>query len=391
MPASEVVIVGGGVVGASTAYYLAAAGASVTLLEWRQIASGASGASAGGVRQSFRDPAELPLAMYSVDLWTNLAEELEADLHYLQTGHVHIIESEAQRATLEAGVARLQAGGLDIRLIGPDDLRELAPGVTDRAIMASYCPRDGSAQPQLTTFAFARAAERRGARIRTGEAVTRLRSAGGRVDGVETREGSYSGQAVVLAVGAWCNRLLGPLGMRLPVTARAPQMLITERMPPSLKPVLTCVGRRIRLQQLRSGQYLVGGGWPADPDLETGLSWTRPASVAGNAATVADLYPAARRAAMVRAWAGVEPQSIDGLAIIGAAPGLDGLYLATGFSGHGFAIGPGTGKLLAQLITTGRTDLPLDGLGPQRFATLDPAAIDSFIAGGGEQRAGTLG
>jgi glycine/D-amino acid oxidase-like deaminating enzyme len=136
----------------------------------------------------------------------------------------------------------------------------------------------------------------------------------------------------------------------------------------------------------------VGGGWPGDPNLDVGRATARAASVTGSAGTVADVFPAARKASVLRAWVGIEPQSIDGLAIVGPTPGVEGLYVATGFSGHGFALGPGIGKLLAQQMTTGQTELSLDALGLERFADRDPVEIDRFVQGGFEtEKSGTLG
>ncbi len=158
METVDVVVIGGGIIGGACAYYLAKAGLRVTLLEKSEIASGASGGSAGGVRQQNRDPAELPLAMAANPMWKTLEQELEADLEYRRGGHITLVEREEQVPVLQASVERQRARGLDLRMVRGRELRELVPAAGSQILAGSYSPTDGFANPMLVTKAFPAAA-----------------------------------------------------------------------------------------------------------------------------------------------------------------------------------------------------------------------------------------
>ncbi len=365
---TEVVVVGGGVIGASIAYHLARSGVGVTLLERRAIAAGASGASAGGVRQQGRDPRELPLARRAAARWLTLEAELEADLHYRRQGHLTLIERPEELPALEAAIARQVVAGLDLVLVAGDELRELAPALAPRVLAGSYSADDGHANPTLTTLAFAAAAERHGATIRSGVAVTALTADGGRVTGVQTDAGPVAADVVVLAAGAWSAALAARVGLALPIAPIGLQALTTEPAPHCLDQVLGSVGRRLSLKQLPSGSFLLGGGWPGDFTLDAPRGVTRDENVRGNVAEAVAVVPAVGRVAVERAWLGIEARAADEVPILGPAPGLEGLVLATGFSGHGFALSPAVGEAIAALIVGGTPAVPLDGLSLARFA-----------------------
>jgi len=241
-------VIGGGVIGCSIAWHLAMKGAGVTLLEQGALASGASGASAGGVRQQGRDLRELPIAIRAIARWEQLEKELDADLHYRREGHLTVIEHEDDMPAVEAGVAAQREVGLALDIVTGADLRELAPGLAETVIAGTYSPNDGHANPILTTQAFARAAAREGATIRTGVAVTGIDVSGGRVTGVMTDAGPVRCDHLVVAAGPWSPLLAGPLGIDLPITGFAPQMIATDPMPMQLRQVL---GARSRLLSLK--------------------------------------------------------------------------------------------------------------------------------------------
>ena len=369
MTGADVVVIGGGVIGSSIAYQLARRGVRVTLLEAREVASAASGASAGGVRQQGRDPRELTIAMRAIGMWPTLADELGADLDYHQQGHLTLADDEAQLTALEARVAEQRAGGLDVYMLYGDELRAVAPGVAPTMLAGAYCPTDGHANPIWTTKAFADAALRHGARLLERTPANGLLVEGGRVCGVLTPDGPLAADRVIVAAGVWSARLCADVGVTLPIEPDPPQMLLTTPFPHGLDPVIGCVGRLLSLKQLRTGQYLVGGGWPASAylDHERPIALNRESSVTGSAATCAAVWPVLRQAGVVRVWAGLEARTADDVPILGCVEGLDGLLLATGFSGHGFALSPYIGVLLAELATTGRTPIPLDELALTRF------------------------
>jgi len=370
-PTTEFAIVGGGVVGSSIAWHLARRGARVTLIEERGIAAAASGASAGGVRQQGRDPREMPLAIAAIARWEHLEAELGADLHYYREGHVAVYEREEDLPLARQRVAEQRALGLDIELVEGRDLHELVPGLAGHIVAGTYTANDGHANPTLTTQAYARAAERCGAKVVLGTGVTGLLRDGERVSGVETTGGSLATDHVILATGAWTRDLVAPIGVDLPIIPTGLQMILTTPMPKRLRQVIGASGRPLSLKQLRDGNYLIGGGWPGDIDLRGGAGTTRPESIAGSREVSSSIFPVLRETEIERAWVGVEGIAIDDIPVIGTLPGIDGLTVAAGFSGHGFALSPTTGQLVAELVLDGKPSIPLDAFGVERFAGMD--------------------
>lgn len=370
-PTTQIAVVGGGVVGSSIAWHLARRGVDVTLIEARGIAAAASGASAGGVRQQNRDPREMPLAIAAIARWEHLEEELEADIHYYREGHVTVFEQEADVTIARDRVAEQRALGLAIELVEGEVLHALVPGLAPHIVAGTYTSNDGHANPTLTTQAYARAAERCGARMRTGVEVSGLIREGDQVTGVETSHGPISAEHVVLATGAWTRDLVAPLGPTLPIIPTGLQMILTTPMPKSLRQVVGAYGRGLSLKQLRDGRYLIGGGWPGDVDMVSGVGRTRESSIAGSRAVSSAIFPVLRETRIERAWVGVEGIAIDEIPVIGPLPGIEGLTVAAGFSEHGFALSPITGQLAAEWLLDGTPSIPLDAFSARRFVGMD--------------------
>jgi sarcosine oxidase subunit beta len=370
MSSPNVIVVGGGVVGTSIAWHLARKGADVTLVEERTIAAAASGASAGGVRQQGRDPREMPLAIAAIARWEHLEAELHADIHYYREGHLSVYEDEADLPLAHERVARQRALGLDISVVEGRDLHELAPGLAEHIVAGTYTANDGHANPTLTTQAYARAARRHGAQMLIGAGVTGLVHHADRITGVETGQGVLEAEHVVLATGAWTRDLVAPLGVTLPIIPTGLQMILTKPMPKLLRQVIGASSRPLSLKQLREGNYLIGGGWPGDVDLDAGVGRTRPESIAGSWETAAAIFPVLENMEIERSWVGVEGIAIDEIPVIGPLPGFSGLTVAAGFSGHGFALSPITGQLVAEWVLDGEPSIPLDAFAADRFAAL---------------------
>lgn len=370
MQSTEVAVIGGGVIGTSIAWHLARRGVRVTLLEQRGLASAASGSSAGGVRQQGRDLREMPLAIGSIARWKRLSEELEADIHYLHEGHIQVTEREDDIPGMIESIARQQAAGLDIQLVEGDELRDLVPGITSQALAGTYTANDGHANPILTTHAFASAAIRHGARIVLNTRVTGIERAGARsgITGLTTTNGPIACDWLVLAAGAWSQALATDLDIELPITPIGLQMMATAPMPPLLHQVVGALNRHLSLKQIPSGNYVIGGGWPGDPNLDTNLAIPRLESILGSMIDSSAIFPVLRKAQLERVWVGIEAETIDQVPILGPVPGIDNLTVATGFTGHGFALSPIIGQLMSELIIDGTTSIPIDELTIARFA-----------------------
>jgi len=371
MKSTEVVVVGAGIVGASTAYFLAKAGLNVALIDCRGVtgSGGASQACAGGVRHQGRVPIEMPLALYAIPFWKILEEELETDLHYRREGMTIVTDEENLVPRIEERVANEQLLGLDIRMVYGEDLRRLIPGISPRMLAGSYCPIDGHADPLRTVNALVSAAQRRGAVVKWCCKAQCLVKENGRIVAVNTSNGKIRCSQVVLSAGAWSRALAATVGVTLPFEPFTLQMMVTRRCPHVLGQVLGWLGHGISLKQVPSGGFVIGGGWPGHGDLATGKTALMPGSMAKSAFTTIALFPSLSKRSVIRAWAGIEAFSMDEMQVTGPISGVDGLFIAAGFSGHGFAIGPGVGSLIADFITTGRLSELLSPFNLDRFGS----------------------
>jgi len=369
MQTADVVVIGAGIVGASTAYYLAKAGIDVMLIDRRHPNAGgtASQASAGGVRQQGRAPVEIPLAIYSVSLWSSLEDELEADLHYRRDGMTVVTDEESLVPILERRVEQEQSLGLDIRMVRGPELHDLITGLSPKILAGSYCPTDGHADPLSTVNALVVAARRLGARTQWQCPVENLVIENGRVTAVKTSGGNVGCRYAILAAGYWSRSIAASVGIDLPLIDCPLQMMVTARRPHILGQVLGWVDHGISLKQVPSGGFVVGGGWPGQGDPRTYRTRLLPGSMAKSAATTVSLFPALAGIPVVRAWLGIEAFCEDEMQIVGPATSVEGLILAAGFSGHGFAIGPGIGSLIAQFMATGQWPDMLKPFGIERF------------------------
>lgn len=374
MRSRDVVIIGGGISGAVAAYELARTGASVTLLEQGALASMASGWTLAGVRQSGRHPAELPLATAAVRRWEQLSEELESDVGYRQDGNLRLARTPDEVPTIADLVREQRAQGLEVSFLdGNEAVRAVAPALAGSIVAASYCPSDGHADPVATVRAFVGAAERYGAIIRTDTKVTALNVAGARVRGVQTETGAIAADVVVIAAGVHSDELCALVDLDLPITVRLTGVVQTTPLPPLLRQVLGVANADFAGRQQIDGRLRLSGSagewrWP-NADRRLGAEDVLPP--AHNVAAIITrgiaVLPALAEARVARVWAGLLDMTPDGLPVLERAPEIDGLVIAAGFSGHGFCLGPVTGRIICELITQGRSSLPIQAFRRARF------------------------
>lgn len=367
-----VVVVGGGISGVAAAYELARNGVRVTLLEREDLASMASGWTLAGVRQSGRHPSELPLAGAAVARWPELAHELEADTEYRQFGNLRLALSEADVPVIRAVVNASAEAGIPIEYLDSiAAIHDLAPALTDRIYGASWCPSDGHANPTKTVLAFAAAAKRYGAAVRTGVEVTGIATAGGRITGVETSEGPMSADIVIVATGIYSPRLLTPLGLNLPLDVRHVPAVQTVPVAPMLEPVIgvasgVFAGRQQvdgRFRMTLNGTAWSGGAWHDEFSVQPTMEQIR-----DTIDFAIDVLPVMRDIRIAQVWGGLLDLTPDALPVIERSPDIDGLIIAAGFSGHGFCLGPITGQILADLAIAGSSELPIEPFQLARFA-----------------------
>ncbi len=339
--------------GLSAAFHLRRAdpGARVTVLERARVGAAASGASAAGVRAMGRDPAERALALASLARWPGLDRELEAPTRYRRTGGLRLALDEATWRAAPAWVADQRADGVPVEIVDPRGARALAPGVAAGCLGGVHAPIDGQAEALPATEAFAHAARRPGARVEEGIAARALVLEGGRVVGVDLGDGRREAcEVAIVAAGAWSAALLGGIGVTLPIETRPLQMLLTAPGAPALRPVLGAFDHKLSLKQLDDGAYLIGGGWPARvTDHAANRYEMLEESVRASLETARAAFAPVGECALAQSWAGLEAFTPDDLPILGPVPGIGGLLIAAGFSGHGFALSPMVGDILARL------------------------------------------
>ncbi|MDR1065217.1 MAG: FAD-binding oxidoreductase, partial [Oscillospiraceae bacterium] len=305
---SDVIIIGAGAIGSAAAYYLAKRGLSVTVLEKGAcVGGGGSSRNGGGVRQSGRHSAELPLAMYGVkNLWPGLSDELGMDIEYYQEGNLRLGKTEAHIKILQGLTDSCAAGGLDMRLIDQKQAREICPYLSEDVIGAGWCPTDGHANPMLVTLAYYRAARRLGARYITGAEVTQLRKLRRRVSEAVTADGEvYSAGSVAVVAGYDSRRLLASVGLDIPMSPILMECIVTEEAPHMFWQMLGTAMADFYGHQSKHGSFVFGGAHGYEPyaDYDGG---TRGAaiSVPSTCRAIIGYFPVLRGLKIVRSWAG---------------------------------------------------------------------------------------
>jgi sarcosine oxidase, subunit beta len=350
---TAVVVIGGGLTGLSAAYHLRRADPAVrvTVLEREHVGAAASGASAAGVRVMYRDPSERALALASLTRWPDLDRELGAKTGYRRGGGLRIALDAEDRGRASVEIPEQRADGVPVEWVDPPDAMKLAPGIAPACRGGVYCAVDGQADAMATVQAFATAARRLGALVEEGVAARTIEMDRERVVGVVRSDGQRQrSDMVITAAGAWSARLLASVGIKLALQSRALQMLLTEPAPVRLSAVLSAFGRKLSLKQLADGSYLIGGGWPAQTLDDSGNRWAiRADSVHRSLAIARVVYPPLAGHGVARSWAGIEAFGPDDRPYLGPVSGCHGLLVAAGFSGHGFALAPAVGDILARL------------------------------------------
>jgi sarcosine oxidase subunit beta len=375
----DVLVVGGGINGLSSALHLARRGARVVLLEKDRVARHASGVNFGGIRRLMRDEAEVPLALEAIERWHHAADLLGAPCGFVANGQLVIAEAEADFERLKRRAARmLSLGWTHEQLIEGDDLFELVPAAARHCRGGLHAPGDGSIHPFVAATAFRRAAEAAGATIREGVTVEAIARHGDHWQATTASE-IFRARHLVNAGGAWAGRLAASIGEPVPVEVISPMLTVTTPRPAFLGPVVLGVTRRCSIRQAPNGTVLVGGAHQGRPDLATGLARVDHRNLKTNAQAVLGLFPSMRDAAIVRTWSGIEARTSDDLPILGPSETEPDLVHAFGFSAHGFALGPVTGEIVADLVVDGTTRHPIRPFRIGRFTRTDAAEIVARI------------
>jgi glycine/D-amino acid oxidase-like deaminating enzyme len=414
---ADVVVVGAGIVGCAAAYFLARRGLSVAVVERGSVHGEQSRKNWGFVRQQGRDPSELPLMIESNRLWRGLEAELGADVEWVQGGNLALAADAERMALFEAWMPAAREAGLDSRIVGSRELSGVVPGLAGRWAGGLYTPSDGHADPEKATDALARAAVAHGAALHLNCALEAITTRNGAVSGVVTERGEIATDWVVCAAGAWSSRLARSLGLALPQRWVRGTVARTTPAPPVTACAVWAPG--VAFRQRRDGSFNIAAGGALDHDVTLDslrqvrfflpnfwknksmfrfhvgrplarslaaalpgsrarrhpLVWDRayepvpnPAKVSKSFDELRRLLPRLPELGIARRWAGYIDATPDLLPVLGAVAAPKGFVLATGFSGHGFAMGPIAGRLVSELIADGKTSIDISALRFSRFA-----------------------
>ncbi|WP_454721355.1 MULTISPECIES: NAD(P)/FAD-dependent oxidoreductase [Cupriavidus] len=365
---ADVLVVGGGIVGASAALALRARGLSVVLLERDLCGSRSSGVNYGGVRRQGRAFVQLPLAQRAHRIWQDLPALLGTDGEYVRSGHLKLARTAQDMAKLEQYRDGARPYGLELELLGPDALRRRYPWLGDGLAGASLCADDGQANPRLVSPAFARAAAAAGAVIREREAVLHVEH--GSAGFLATTASGLTVRAPNLlnCAGAWAAPLAARFGDVVPLTQGHPAMAVTEPLPFFLPLSLGMEGGDVYCRQVARGNVVLGGGRVEPGAAGVGAIRSTTGAILAQMRRVATLIPRLEQAQIIRTWSGIEAYLPDRQPVICASPGTPGLFHGFGFSGAGFEVGPAVGTVLAELVADGATATPIAAFDLRRFA-----------------------
>ena len=402
---AAVCVIGGGIAGVATALELAERGVDTVLLEKGEIAAEQSSRNWGWCRQMGRDPREIPLIKISLALWDGMNARTGGETGFTRCGIVYLCDDAQQLAARTAWYeANARPFGLSTRVVGAKEANELQPGSTHAWAGALYTPDDGRAEPFIAVPVMAEALRRKGGKVFTNCAVRGLETKAGRVSSVVTETGSIACDTVVLAGGAWSRRFCHNLGVSLPQLGVVNSVMRTEPIDTGL--TRSCSGGRFSFRKRLDGGYTIAHRHTSIADivpdsfrlmreflpalkldrkglrLRLGSRFLEEARLRRRwaldefspfeqvrvldpepvhdvleeaAASLRDYYPVFRPMKIAERWAGVIDAMPDAVPVISKVEKLEGLHLCTGFSGHGFGLGPGAGKLMAEIVMGEKT------------------------------------
>jgi len=389
---SDVVIIGGGVIGCSIAYHLAKRGIPTHVIEKDDIAMGTSGACDKAVLLQSKNPGiHLELALKSVKMFPELQKSLDTDIEFLNHGGMIAIQNEKQWQVMEGFVERQRKVGLDVRLLDTDQARALQPAFAGDIVGSTYSPMDSEANPIYLSLGLYRGAKKLGAKFSLRTEVKNVKLEKGRVKSVETDKAEILCKYVVNATGVYAPTIGRMVGLKIPIVPRRGQIIVTEPVAPLLRGDINCaryitakfrpellgsdemakLGVGLSLAQTVNGNILIGG---TREFVGFNKNTTHKAlkAVLKHATSI---VPALKNIHVIRSFAALRPFTPDGLPILGEVPQVPGFIIAAGHEGDGIALSAITGRIISDVIADGKPadDLNIDmtKLSPERFKEVD--------------------
>jgi len=368
---AEIIIIGGGVVGCSIAYHLAKNGChDVIIIERNTIGSGSTDKCTGGIRQQFSSDINIKLSIESLNFFEHFQEETGYPADFRQNGYLILATSEDELEAFGNNVTLQQSLGVDVCILSPQQAGEIVPRMNIEDVLgATYCPTDGYADPYSVVNGFASAAKKCGVKIYEDTEVIGIDIKESRINGVLTSTGKFESPVVVNAAGPYAAQVAKMIGLDIPVRPSRRHIFVAGSRDEVSRNAPLVIDFHNGLWFRREGPSLIFGMRnPDEPEgFDTSVDWNFFTNSLAQAAC--HRLPFLSDIGILRAQAGLHSDTPDYNAILGEVPGIEGLYLACGFSGHGFMHSPATGRLIAELILKGKTDLDLSSLSLDRFRT----------------------
>ncbi|MBX3583108.1 MAG: FAD-binding oxidoreductase [Rhizobiaceae bacterium] len=363
----DVIVIGAGLFGAFTAWHLARAGLSATIVDRGWLGAQSSGANFGNLRLQGRMPAQYALSLLAQEFWEDFEAQIGEGCEYDRTGHIYFASSEDGRKTLLKYLAASNENGLVVEALGPEDLARLVPGISPAIKTGSYSDRCATANPRLATPAVCRSFLRAGGTLEQGWHVSDVRREG---DGfvVTSQDGRTMSSAVVVnAAGNWAGAFAESFGEAVPMFGAGPPQFVTEPLPYILRPVLQAVEGDVIVRQIPRGNFIFAGYPRTRSNADGEHTFVPPQKIRAGMAALCRAMPGIAGADIIRSWSGVEGYLPDMLPVIDRSRTTQGLFHAFGGSGGGFQIAPAVGIALSALIT-----------GSEPLCDLTPYRIDRF-------------
>ncbi|KYK27946.1 amino acid oxidase [Thermoplasmatales archaeon SG8-52-1] len=367
-PKADVVIIGGGVNGCSLAYQLAKKGKKVVLVEKSYLCSGATGRCGAGIRQQWSTKENAELAIKSVKIFEGLEKELGQDIGLRQGGYLIAVHDKKDMMQAQKNVKMQKSLGLDVSVLTPDEIVKIVP-ILDikgmKAIGATFCPTDGHVDPFKTTHAYAKAAQKNGAKLYKFTSVTDIKTNNKRILSVITDKGEIKTNILINAAGAWSKKIAEIVGVKLPNKPFRKEILVTERVKPIFKAMVISFKDGIYFSQQDEGQIL--GGIPIPNEKSGYLTVPTFDFLYHMSKTLTRYAPNLKHVNVIRQWTGYYDVTPDARPIIGEIDKIKGFIQCNGFSGHGFMLSPMVTKLLTDYIVEGKSPDILESLNLRRF------------------------
>jgi glycine/D-amino acid oxidase-like deaminating enzyme len=363
---TDVLIIGGGIIGSSAAYFISKQNAKVILLEKSEIGREASGANAGTLSIQNKEINVIPLAREGVKIWAELQEELEENLEFNQVGGIRVAENEQQFELLSQAVHFQKKAGLEDELLSQKELRDLAPYLGPSVIGASFCKEDSRCNPLVSSMALAKAAQRNGAKIHIHEAVTAIKMINKDSYSVQTSKEQYKTACVLNCAGVWSKDIFRMIDLDFPITLSPQQAMVTEQVQFLFSHIISHIKGKLTLKQVDSGNVLIGGGWEGFGDLDKNIKSISYESMNANLQYACRIIPGLKTLNLIRCWIGSEGRTPDRLPLLGQLHHLPGFYTASCAKG-GFTLGPVMAKISSELILKGKTSYSISAFDVNRF------------------------